>query len=188
MGYKKKNRITGSRSFKTPSAFPLVLLLVILLFSALSLFLSSTVFQDHLVLSELFLFLSMSLLSLFIAFVASYSILNNWIERILVSVVIVGSLAFSFTFAHTLFQLYEDIDLYEARNFESVEGIPSSFTYDGSKNGPDYVTSITIHHKKVKVSHLNITTKRYKEHFKDKSIQLNYLTHSKLAVDIDKND
>ncbi|ANC77259.1 hypothetical protein ABE65_010775 [Fictibacillus phosphorivorans] len=188
MGYRKKKRITGSRSFKTPSTIPLVLLFVILLFSALSLLLSSTVFQDHLVLSELFLFLSMSLLSLFIGFVASYSSINNWIERILISVVIVGSLAFSLTFAHTLFQLYEDIDLYEVRNFESVEGVPSSLTFDGYINGPDYVTSITIQHKKVIVSHLNITAKRYKEHFKNKSIRISYLTHSKFAVIIDKND
>ncbi|MBD7963909.1 hypothetical protein [Fictibacillus norfolkensis] len=147
MGYRKKKRITGSRSFRTPSIFPLILLLVILLFSALSLFLSSTVFQDHLVLTELFLFLAKSLLSLFIGFVASYSRLICWIERLLISVVITGSIAVAIIFAHTMFQLYEDISDYEARNFNLVEGIPSSLTY-GSKNGPDYVSSITIYQKK----------------------------------------
>lgn len=188
MSYKKKKRITGSRSFNTPSTFPLILLLVILLTSAFSLFLSSTMFHDHLVLSELFLFLSMSLLSLLMGIIASYSRMNNLLERILIPPVIFGSIAVSIAFAHTMFQLYEDIDDYEARNFNVVEGIPSSLTYDGSKNGVEYVSSITIHHKKVKVSHLNITAIYYKEHFKEKSIEINYLTHSKFAVTIEKGD
>ncbi|MBH0168112.1 hypothetical protein [Fictibacillus sp. 18YEL24] len=189
MSNKKKKRITGSRSFKTPSTFPLILLLVILLFSAFSLlFLSSTAFQDHLVLSELFMFLSMSLLSLLMGIVACYSRMKNILERILIPLVIFGSSAVSIAFAHTTFQLYEDIDDYEARNFNVVEGIPSSLTYDSSKNGIDYISSITIHHKKVKVSHLNITAKHYKVYFKEKSIRLNYLTHSKFAVTIGKGD
>ncbi|MGM0803780.1 MAG: hypothetical protein ACQET8_03515 [Bacillota bacterium] len=188
MSNKKKKRITGSRSFKTPSTFPLILLLVILLFSAFSLFLSSTMFQAHLVLSELFMFLSMSLLSLLMGIVACYSRMKNILERILIPLVIFGSIAVSIAFAHTTFQLYEDIDDYEARNFNVVEGIPSSLTYDGSKNGTDYISSITIHHKKVKISHLNITAKHYKVYFKEKSIRLNYLTHSKFAVTIENGD
>ncbi|MGA4719885.1 hypothetical protein [Fictibacillus nanhaiensis] len=188
MSLKKKKRITGSRSFKTPGTFPLILLVVILLFSAFSLFLSSTMFQDHLVLSELFLFLSMSLLSLLMGIVASYSRMNNILERILIPLVILGSIAASIVFTHTTFQLYEDIDDYEAGNFNVVEGIASSLTYDGSKNGDNYVSSITIHHKKVKVSHLNITAKHYKGYFKEKAIRLTYLTHSKFAVTIEKGD
>ncbi|WP_144699894.1 hypothetical protein [Fictibacillus phosphorivorans] len=187
MNYKKK-RITGSRSFRTPNTFPLILLLVILLLSAFSLFLSSSVFQDHLVLSELFLFLAMSLLSLFIGFVACYLRLNNWIERILILIVILGSIAFSIAFAQTTFQLYKDISDYEARNFNLVEGIPSSLTYDGSKNGPDYVSSITINDKKIIVAHLNITAKRYEDHLENESIRLKYLSHSKFAVTIEKTN
>lgn len=187
MGYRKKKRITGSRSFRTPSTFPLILLLVILLFSAISFFLSSTVFQDHLVLTELFLFLAMSLLSLFIGVVASYSRIHNWIERLLIPVVIIGTIAAAIAFAHTVFQLYEDIGDYEARKFNVVEGIPSSLTY-GSKNGPDYVSSIMIDNKKINVAHLNIKAKTYKDHFKGKSIRLKYLSHSKFAVSIEKNE
>ncbi len=184
----KPKRITGSRSFRTPNTFPLILLLVILLLSALSLFLSSSVFQDHLVLSELFLYFAMSLISLFIGFVTCYSRLNNWIERILILIVILGSITFSIIFAHTAFQLFKDMSDYEARNFNLVEGIPSSLTYDGSKNGPDYVSSITINDKKINVAHLNITTKGYEDHFNNKTIRLKYLSHSKFAVTIENNN
>ncbi|WP_137789341.1 hypothetical protein [Bacillus sp. E(2018)] len=188
MSYRKKKRITGSRSFKTPSTCPLILLTVILLFSAFSLFLSSTMFQDHLVLSELFLYLSMSLLSLLIGIVASYSRMNNKFERILTLLVILVSITATMAFAYTTFQLYKDIDDYEARNFNIVEGIPSSLTYDGSKNSTDYVSSITIQCKKVKVSHMNITVKYFNDYFNRKSIRINYLPHSKLAVSIEIYD
>jgi hypothetical protein len=184
MATNKKQRITGSRSFRTPKMIPLILMLFILLISAISLFLSNAVFNDHFVLSQCFFWLSMSLLFFFIAFVSFYARMDKWIEKILIPIVIIGSLAFSAAFALTTIQLFLDKPVFDSSHFEELEGLPSSISFDGSKNGSDYVSAITINGTKIKVSHLNITEKEFTKTLKSKHLKLKYLPNSKFAISL----
>jgi hypothetical protein len=184
MATNKKQRIMGSRSFRTPKMIPLILMLFILLISAISLFLSNAVFNDHFVLSHCFFWLSMSLLFFFIAFVSFYARMDKWIEKILIPIVIIGSLAFSAAFALTTIQLFLDKPVFDSSHFEELEGLPSSISFDGSKNGSDYVSAITINGTKIKVSHLNITEKEFTKTLKSKHLKLKYLPNSKFAISL----
>jgi hypothetical protein len=184
MAKNKMQRITGSRSFRTPKMIPLILLIFILLISAISIFLSFTVFKNHFVLSQSFLWLSMSLLSFFIAFVSFYARMDKWIEKILVPIVIMGSFAFSAAFALTSIQLFWDKPVFDAGHFKEIKGLPSAISFDGSKNAPDYVSAITINGTKIKVSHLDITEKEFRETLKSKPLKLKYLPNSKFAVSL----
>lgn len=182
MAKRKKQRITGSRNFHTPKLIPLIFMIFILFVSALSLFLSSTLFKEHLVLSEASLWLAMSLLSLFIALVTLHSRMDYVMEKILVPIVIIGSLVCSGTFALTTYQLFSDKRNYEDHEFKISEGVPSEISFDGSKYGADYLSSITIHGVEVKVAHLNITRTDYLQELKNKPLKLQYLPHSRFAV------
>ena len=187
MGRAKRRRITSSRSFRTPKTGALIAMIALLFLIVASIMLSFFMFNQHLVLSEGFFWLAASGFVLFFSIVLLHSSMEKFMDKIILPIAIIGSLAFSAVFARTAVQLFLDKSAYEAMEYRVVKGLPSHVYYDGSKNGPDYVSAITIQNTRVKVSHLYITEKEFLKTLHNKPLKLDYLPNSKFVIHLEEH-
>ncbi|MDM5317137.1 hypothetical protein QUF49_14105 [Fictibacillus sp. b24] len=181
----RKRSMTRTRSFRTPKTITLITMLFLMIVAIVSLFLSNSIYHEHLVLSEGLYWLGGSIFSLFMSIFLVHYKMEKVIEKIFVPLLIAGTLICSIVFAHTAVQLFRDKTAYDHEKFQSVEGIPSNITYDGSKNGRDYVATITIQGTTLHFAQQSILRSSFIEKYKNKPLKLAYLPRSKYAVAIE---
>lgn len=181
----RKRSMARTRSFRTPKTITLVTMFFLMVIAVISLFLSTSVYKEHLVLSEGYFWMGGASFSLFMFLFLLHSKMEKSIEKIFVPLLLAGSLICSIVFAHTAFQLFQDKAAYEHKEFQSVVGVPSKITYDGSKNGSDYVSTITIQGTTIHFAHRFLLESHFLEAYKNKPLKLTYLPKSKYAVAIE---
>ncbi|MEH7355130.1 hypothetical protein V7150_16350 [Neobacillus drentensis] len=166
--------------------FILSAIIIVILVSSLCLFLSF-IFKKDMVLSEMFFLLAGTVFTFPFSLIVAYSFkMVKVIDKIVIPLFVVGSLFFSVKWAFSAAQLYLDKEAYDQKNFNVAKGIPSEVTYDGSKNGPDYIDTITIDDTKIKVSNLYILEKDFNKRLMNKPLMITYLPISKYAISVDQ--
>lgn len=139
------------------------------------------------VMSEMFLLLAGAVFFFPFSLIVAYRYkMVKVLNKIVIPLFVIGSLLFSANWVFSATQLYLDKEAYDQRNFTVVKGIPSEITYDGSKNGPDYIDTITIDDTKIKVSHLFIVEKDFNKRLMNKPLMIKYLPISKYAISVEK--
>ncbi len=181
----RKRSMTRTRSFRTPKTVTLITMLFLMIIAVISLFFSTSVYKEHLVLSEGLFWLGGSIFSLFMSIFLFHFKIEKIIEKIFVPLLIAGVLICSMVFAHTALQLFRDKAAYDKNIFQNIEGFPSKITYDGSKNGKEYVATITIKGTTVHFAQHAILKSSFIDEYKNKPLKLAYLPRSKYAVVIE---
>ncbi|MEH7084936.1 hypothetical protein V7139_19655 [Neobacillus drentensis] len=186
MANKKHKQATNKNSKRKITKFILFASIIVFLVSSLFLFLS-IIFKENLVMSEIFLLLAGAVFILPLSLIVAYRYkMVKVIDKIVIPLFVVGALFFSAKWVFSSAQLYLDKEAYDQRNFKVAKGIPSEITYDGSKNGPDYIDTITIDDTKIKVSHLFIVEKDFNKRLRNKPLKIKYLPISKYAISVEK--